>query len=253
MVKWSFKILIMTSAIFSNKEMYTMSHTLMGREYEFKRLPDVEQLKLKQNNMHLMSGIHFTESNGFPILEAFSNSMDYDFYPYCDYRKLEGKGQGIHFFIDDYKFSVACDAKLEQTTSKLMKFDVVFCPDYSLYVDTSEHINKHNIYLSRFAGAYWQKCGLQVIPTASWSNADSFEYCFEGFPCNSVIGISGVGVKWSRPSYRLWQYGVRALEETLTPSLIVVYGDSLEVPGLQTPMFFIKDQITKNFRYAANR
>lgn len=105
-------------------------------------------------------------------------------------------------------------------------------------------MNKHNIFLSRFAGAFWQQCGLNVIPTASWSNADSFEYCFEGLPKNSIIGVCGTGVKWCSAAYRLWQYGMRALEETLTPTAIIVYGSNLEVPGLHTPLYFIQDNIS---------
>ena len=42
----------------------------------------------------------------------------------------------------------------------------------------------------RFVGAYWQTCGLPTIPTASWGALNSFSYCFEGLPCNSIIATS---------------------------------------------------------------
>lgn len=230
------------NSLFHPKEMYKMSCTQNGYLSVFQGLTSSRRRKLKQNNMHLTEGMEFSYPNEFPILRPYCSSVDYAFHAYGSHAKLDGQGQAIHFF--DYKFATACDKNLERTTSLLSKFDCIFTPDYSLYVDMPVQMNKHNIFLSRFAGAFWQQCGLNVIPTASWSNADSFEYCFEGLPKNSIIGVCGTGVKWCSAAYRLWQYGMRALEETLTPTAIIVYGSNLEVSGLHTPLYFIQDNIS---------
>ena len=228
--------------------MYKISCTKTGALSLFSGMSMSRQRKLKQNNMHLTEGMEYSHPNEFPVLRPYNSNFDFEYYPFGSHTKLSGTGQAIHFFQDDYKFATACDKNLERTTYALSKFDCVFTPDYSLYVDMPIQMNKHNIFLSRFAGAFWQNCGFTVIPTASWSDADSFDYCFEGLPSSSVIGVCGTGVKWCQASYQLWQYGMRALEEKISPTAIIVYGSELEVPGLQTPLTFIQDNISKNYR-----
>lgn len=236
------------NTLFEAKDMYLMSCTPTGKLQAHESLSYHKRRMMEFNNMHLMDGMEFSDVNDFPILKAYNGSVNLDFHPFSEHNKLDGKGQAIHFFAHDYKFATACDKKLEATTYKLSKFDCLFTPDYSLFVDVPSHINKHSVYLSRFAGAHWQNCGFNVIPTASWGNADSFEYCFEGLPTNSVIGVCGVGVQWSRSACLLWQYAMRTLEERLTPSLVIVYGIETEIPGFQTPIIYIEDQIAKFYR-----
>lgn len=240
--------MIYNDTLFKAKDMYLLSCAATGKLLAHEGLSYHKRRMMEFNNMHLMEGMEFSDNNEFPLLRAYEGPVNFDFYPFSEQNKLDGKGQAIHFFAHDYKFATACDKRLEATTYKLSKFDCVFSPDYSLFVDVPSHINKHSVYLSRFAGAHWQNCGFSVIPTASWGNADSFEYCFEGLPTNSVIGVCGVGVRWSRSAYLLWQYAMRTLEERLLPSLVIVYGVGLEIQGFHTPVLNIGDQISKFHR-----
>ena len=240
--------MIYNNTLFKAKDMYLLSCTPTGKLQAHENLSYHRQRIIELNNMHLMDGMEFSDVNEFPMLKAYEGSVDFDFRAFSEHKKLDGKGQAIHFFTHDYKFATACDKKLEATTYKLAKFDCVFAPDYSLFVDVPSHINKHSVYLSRFAGAHWQNCGFNVIPTASWGSADSFEYCFEGLPTNSVIGVCGVGVHWSKAACILWQYAMRTLEERLTPSLVIVYGIETNIPGFKTPIIYIEDQISKFHR-----
>jgi hypothetical protein len=68
------------------------------------------------------------------------------------------------------------------------------CPDHSIFVDVPDVVNMYNVYKSRFAGAYWQHCGYNVIPTLTYGNADSFRYCFDGFPERSVVALGCLGI-----------------------------------------------------------
>lgn len=236
------------NTLFDKKEIYKISCSKKGKLQELASLSKSKRSKLEENNMHLTEGMVYSETNGFPILKPYNGSVNLSYQPFTKRQKLDGKGVALHFFMDDYKFSAACDTNLERTTYSLIKFDCLLTPDYSLYVDMPLEMNRHNIFRSRFAGAFWQNCGFNVIPTASWSDADSFNYCFEGLPSNSVIGVCGTGIKWCSASYRLWQYGMRAMEETISPTTIIVYGSELEVPGLHTPIVFIQDYISKHYR-----
>lgn len=124
------------------------------------------------------------------------------------------------------------------------------CPDHSLFIeeDLFSFLNKQSIYRSRFAGACCQARGFDVIPTASWGGADSFEYCFEGLPENSVIALCGIGIDFCRNAQDLWEYGVRELEARLSPKYLIVCGNERKVPGLSTPVMFIPPHIVTKFK-----
>lgn len=236
--------------LFTDKDMYLMSRTKRGKDRRLMELSKTKRRKMEYNNLHLTENMEFSDENGFPIVKPYSGKTDWEYHPYNDYRKLDGKNQAIHFFTDDYKFMLPTWDKLEETTMKLSKFNCLLAPDYSLYVDAPMFVNKMNIYKSRFAAAFWQNCGLNVIPVASWGGADTFSFCFESLPKNSIIAVCGVGIRWSKASILLWQYGIRALEETLTPQLILVYGEFMDISGIQTPIIFLPDTISKFYRNA---
>ena len=51
---------------------------------------------------------------------------------------------------------------------------------------------------NRWVGAYWQSKGMTVIPTVSWSDARSFEFCFDGVEQGSIVAIGMVGCKQAK-------------------------------------------------------
>lgn len=235
--------------IFSKTDMYLMSCTDTGKLRDMMALSPATRRKCQVNNMHLTRGIDFSEVNGFAILNSYNGSTDFPAYPYSMHNRLTGKCEALHFFEDDYKFAHATWERLEQTSYRLAKFECLFAPDFSLYVDAPIHLNKDSVYKSRFVGAFWQcTCGFNLIPTASWAGVDSFPWCFEGLPNRSVIAVCGVGVTHSSAAWELWVTGLHELERRLSPTLIVIYGGKVEVPGLHTPLQFIPDTITQFYR-----
>ena len=236
-----------SGSIFSTKEMYEMAHTSTGKA-TFLNDAYSKRRMYRYDNNHLADYLNFTERNEFPILNPYNGTTDFEVLSYKERKKLDGKGQAIHFFMYDDLFRCAVWDKLEQTTYSIRKFETFFAPDFSLFVDRPTPVNKINIYRSRFVAAYWQYCGYNVIPTASWSDADSFEYCFEGLPIHSVIAVCGVGVNWCPAAYELWLYGIRQIEERLSPTLIFVYGGERDIPNIHTPIKYIQDNITKFHR-----
>lgn len=239
----------MDTNLFNKKELFLMK----CQDVEFSRVQKRKNSakdKMKTfNNMHLMEGMSFTTSHGFPILQAYTGNTNFDIYPYAKRKKLDGHNQALHFFAYDSTFHNAVWNRLETTTYNLRHFDYLFTPDYSLYVD--HNLTLQNIeftYKTRFIGAYWQNCGFNVIPTVSWGNANSFSYALEGLPKHSVLAVCGVGCKHSTASLILWDYAIHRIEEELEPLTIFVYGEEMEVSGIHTPLKFIPDYISENFR-----
>lgn len=226
-----------------------LEHKANGRSWKTDELPRKIKNKCIYDNMHLLDGIRFTSDCTFPLIEKYDGSIDYNFVSYLERNKYDGKGYALHFFLNDYQFRNAVWRNLENTTMSISKYDAVIVPDLSLWIDLpTDYYNTQSVYRNRFIGAYWQKCGLNVIPSASWGDLDSFKYCFKGLPNESVIAVSGMGNRKSRDAYNRWCYGLRRLEDEKHPKLILVYGGEIEIPGLNTPVQFIPDFINSRLR-----
>lgn len=184
-----------------------------------------------------------------------NNLEDFDFvlYPYSqrpNYDSNSSKKRGIHFFQYDYKQIGALTTNLERTTRILYNYDIVFGPDMSQFVDTpTPFINKQNIFRSRFATALWQHYGFNVVQTASWGDANSLKYAFEGLAKHSTTAVCGIGHDFCKSAQTLWNYSVNKLIHDLEPTSLIIYGGNKNnIQDFGIPTIFIEDYITKNFR-----
>lgn len=106
----------------------------------------------------------------------------------------------------------------------LRKFKCVCTPDFSTYADFPKAIQIYNHYRKHWLGAYWQMFGIDVIPTISWSDESSFEWCFDGEPIGGTVAVSSVGTQMNENSRRLFMAGYNEMMKRLNPSAIVFYG-----------------------------
>lgn len=212
------------ASLFPPKENYLMTHTANGKNIYFSQLSNNIQRRMQYENMHLMDGMKF--ENGIPVVGTYNGSLDFKLIPFTDRSKHTGKGEALHFFLDDHKFSKLIWDKLERTTHSIIKYDVLVAPDFSLFTDEDKYhqINKQSVYRSRFITAYWQQCGCHVIPTASWGDVNSFSYCFEGLPEQSVIAVCGIGHNQNKAAKTLWHVAIAQLIEEKKPTTLIVYG-----------------------------
>lgn len=236
--------------LLSLKERYWMTHTASGKNIYFAQLPESVQRKMRIENMHLMYGMKFTIENKMPEVASYNGNLDFKIVSYANRVKHHGIGEAMHFFLDDYRIlSVWKD--LERVTHSLYKYDYLFAPDYSLFTDDDRfhNINRDSVYHSRFIAAYWQQCGYQVIPTASWGDANSFKYCFEGLPEHSVIAVCGIGHDQDKSRKTLWHIAVNRLIEEKKPTTLVIYGGKQEdYQQLPIKVKYIPDFINQHLR-----
>ena len=130
---------------------------------------------------------------------------------------------GVHFFLDDYQF-VRVWSQPDTYLNMLRRFQAVLTPDFSTYTDFPKSIQIYNHYRKHWLGAYWQLHGIRVIPTISWSDADSFSWCFDGEPVGGTVAVSSVGTQVSKESGRLFMAGYNEMLNRLKPSAIIMYG-----------------------------
>lgn len=179
-------------------------------------------------NMHLLDGVNLTE-HGTPIIRPYHGPLPDTMRGFNEImgRKPGTRGQGptscAHFFLDDYQFE-RCWNRPELYPPILAECAMTLTPDYSLYTDMPEPIQRWNIYRSRLLGAYWQKLGLTVIPTIQYSTPASYEYAFDGLPHHATIATSTVGVLQHSEARDLWQQGMYMAIMQLDPAQILVYG-----------------------------
>ena len=147
------------------------------------------------------------------------NWISFNFARGCE----EPEKHGIHFFIDDYQFMRLWknpDAYLD----KLGQFQAVCTPDFSTYTDFPKAIQLYNHYRKHWLGAYWQEHGIKVIPTISWSDEASFDWCFDGEPVGGMVAVSSVGTQGSKRASQLFEAGYNEMKRRLAPVQIVMYG-----------------------------
>jgi len=136
----------------------------------------------------------------------------------------------VHFFIDDIKIDKYYNHP-EKYLDRLAQYAGVFTPDYSLYSDMPIAIQIINTFRNRWCGAYWQDCGIKVIPTVSWGIADSFDFCFDGIEYGSIIAISTVGNRVERISKKPFIDGYHEMIRRISPERVLCLGKAFPEMG----------------------
>ena len=158
----------------------------------------------------------------------------------------EEKNVGIHFYVDDYQFERIWNSP-NKYTEILIEYDCILSPDFSLYMDMPMPMKIWNIYRSRFIGAYYQSKGLRVIPTISWAEKETFEFCFKGIPKGSIVSISTIGVKRDEEALQIWKDGVREMIKQIEPSAILIYGGELEFDYGDIKTIYFNNKVTERW------
>lgn len=133
------------------------------------------------------------------------------------------KDKGVHFFVDDYQFE-RCWNGPDRYTKLLSEFSCVLTPDFSTYRDMPAAQQLYNHYRKHWLGAYWQMHGIRVIPTISWSDERSYDWCFDGEPIGGVVAVSSVGCLKNKDATRLFLAGYDEMMRRLGPSWVIFYG-----------------------------
>lgn len=200
------------------------------------------QRKWSYQNINISAGLNLVGKYELPEVKAYTGEIPVDLTPYS-MKDTGNKNGAVHFYIDDYRFTgMYMWGHISQFTEKVAPYRMVIAPDFSVYLDQSRALNIFQLYQNRVVAAYWQSVGLQVIPSVSWGNAESFEYCFEALPQNSVLSIGGLGNAHHASMLKLWEYGVNLTIERLHPTALIIYGAPKQL-NLPVETYYFKDFI----------
>lgn len=154
----------------------------------------------------------------------------------------------IHFWIDDQKFDgnrKGIWANAKDALEIIRHFAGIFTPDFSTNIDFPEPIKIYNFYRMRAFGYWIASNGISVINNVRWGTEETWCYCWDGIPKNSIVAIgtvaSGLKQLGNRP---IFEIGIREMVRVLRPHTIIVYGsanypvfDELRAQGIYIKAF----------------
>lgn len=178
--------------------------------------------KSQLDNLHLKKFVNFADGYEMPTLKACS-IIPTSLVSFNVALTAKDHNKCVHFFIDDYQFERIWNLP-DRYVECLRQFQCVIAPDFSQYTDMPYPQRMWNNYRGKFIGAWLQSQGVTVIPNVTWSLPDSYEYCFDGIPQQSVIAINSTGSARYGLTRFLWLKGYREALSRLRPLAVIRYG-----------------------------
>ena len=187
-------------------------------------------------------------------IEEFDEKVQFVGFNYAKTCEKQQKTDfGVHFFLDDYQFERLWN-RPDKYIQLLLKFKYVLSPDFSMYTDYPKAMQMWKHYQKHWLGAYMELFGIKVIPTIGWSDKESFKWCFDGEPKNSIVAVSSIGTQRNEESRRAFLDGYNKMVEVLKPTTILFWGNipsELDKTNI-IEMGYIMDEKFKLMRETAN-
>lgn len=203
-------------------------------------------------NLHLNKSVTFAGEYDMPVLQPFVEEPADRLIPFNVAVRTRDFDSCVHFFLDDYQFERVWQQP-ERYPSLLKKFRCVIAPDFSQYADMPRAMRIWQNYRGKALAAWWQSEGVKVVPNATWSTPDSFSYCFDGMPTDSIVAVNCMGIRSSTLSMFLWRQGYEEMLRRLRPRLILRYGDMMPGEREDISVYYPNEYIKKLKEYGRKR
>lgn len=164
----------------------------------------------------------------------------------------KAKNVGVHCFVDDYQFERLWNNP-HKYLDKILEYDAFLTPDFSLYLDMPRAMKIWNVFRSRLIGQLLQDYGMEVIPTISWAEKETFDFCFDGVAQGSVVAVSTVGVKQSDQAAEIWRQGMDEMIKRIQPPVILVYGGAVDYDYHGVEVRYYDNKVTERLRATDNK
>ena len=124
------------------------------------------------------------------------------------------------------------DSKLDRQWNNTMNYipmltgcGAVCTLDYSISPKMPLPWFTQYIFRSRYTGCLWQHYKINVIPSIPWCYPDTYDICFSSIEPGGIVIVSSLG---AHKHPKIFLDGFNAMKQTLSPSLIIVYGDIIK-------------------------
>lgn len=182
-------------------------------------------------------GIYYTEGiDEVPIMKPDTGALPKKLIGFNEMKSPDNisRQNGVHFFLSD-NLILRYYHNPERYFDVLAEYGCVIGIDLSVFYDLPRGLNIANIIKSRYVGCNLQERGLRVIPSFSWANIDSLNYCTLGIPENSNVAISNAVIGRHKQDRLLTRLAIERLVKEKHPINLLVYGFPLDFdPGVPT-------------------
>ena len=127
----------------------------------------------------------------------------------------------VHFFTYDWFFDKVYENAAD-LAKKLRQYYALLSPDFSMFTDMPKALQIYSVFKNRWCGAYWQSLGLRVIPTISWGDESSFEFCFDGVEQGATVAVCTYYRENCEEEFML---GYNRMLEVIKPQSILCYDE----------------------------
>ncbi|MCR5309805.1 MAG: DUF4417 domain-containing protein [Lachnospiraceae bacterium] len=160
---------------------------------------------------------------GFPVIKKQELDLtNVNLIACSDVSKSDTKNlyKGVHFFVDDYRFETIYNHP-DKSLERYGKYRFLLTPDYSLYSEMNQWRQIESVGKARWVGAMWQQAGKTVIPTISWSQTRSYEFCFDAIEKNCIVAVGMIGCKQDKAQFLR---GYNQMLSRIEPEAIICFG-----------------------------
>lgn len=150
----------------------------------------------------------------------------------------------VHFFLYDYKFERVWknpDTDIET----LKRYKAVLSPDFSMYREMNRIMQLYNTFRNRWCGAYFASKEIRVVPTVSWGDDSTFDFCFKGIPKGSTVAVSTfmVSEHHNRSDQKdFFLKGYNEMLQQVEPERIICYNEPF--PEMQGNVVFVDYELS---------
>jgi len=172
-----------------------------------------------------IKGAQLTGRFDMPSLQPYHGSIPEHYVTFSECGKaVQSDGTCLVFFDEDYALEPLWNNSNRQL-SRLKKYRVVSTPDFSMKVGQPLCTQIANSFRNKALGFYFQQSGLNVIPSVSWSNNLSYDFCFDGYAQGGVVIVSTIGIVRDERTQLFFINGFNEMLKRIKPDAVILYGD----------------------------
>lgn len=132
----------------------------------------------------------------------------------------------VNFYIDDSKFTRLWNSP-DKYLYHLKCFHSVTMPDFS--ISTGDNgmpfaLNIYNKYRNHALSWYLHMNDINVIPSVPIADNDSYDWCFDGLPKNSILSVCTNGRVRAKASRIEFCDGFKVMCDRLQPTKVIIVG-----------------------------
>lgn len=184
----------------------------------------------KYYNAFMLEGAKFVGKYDIPECPCTATTIPENLIAYSDIgRSNQPVDAFVHFYINDREFDTPRGGIWNNPTTalqKLKRYRGVITPDFSTYQDMLAADKIYNTRRMRTFGFWLTKQGFEVINNVRWGTPETYEYCFEGIPQNSILSVGTIGCLKEKRDWNRFSDGLQEMIKRLRPNTILVYGSA---------------------------